>query len=62
MSNKKGRERKILDLIYADRHVEDIMPSERPDFILRHRYGNRFGVEIAELSHAGSVVVRALVD
>ena len=28
------------------------MPSERPDFILRHRCGNRFGVEIAELYHS----------
>lgn len=49
---KKTRERKILDLIYADRHIEEIIPSERPDFILRHRGGGRFGVEIAELYHS----------
>jgi hypothetical protein len=46
---KKVRERKILDLVYADRHVEEIVPSERPDFIVSSRGGRQFGVEIAEL-------------
>jgi len=49
---KKKRERTILDLIYAARQVDDIAPSERPDFILRHRCGFHFGVEIAELYHS----------
>ncbi|MGD1092499.1 MAG: hypothetical protein ABSB35_10985 [Bryobacteraceae bacterium] len=49
---KKQRERAILDLIYASRQVDDVAPSERPDFVLRHRCGFHFGVEIAELYHS----------
>jgi hypothetical protein len=52
MDAKKLRERKILDLVYADRRIEEIIPSERPDFLLRCRGGQQFGVEIAELYHS----------
>lgn len=51
---KKARERKILDLIYADRPTEEIVPSERPDFIIHRHGGGPFGVEIAELYHSQS--------
>jgi hypothetical protein len=49
---KKVRERKILDLIYPHRPIEEIMPSEAPDFVIRRRGGVQFGVEIAELYHS----------
>jgi hypothetical protein len=45
---KKVRERRILDLIYADRSVVSIIPSERPDFIIGHPNRTTFGVEITE--------------
>jgi len=49
---KKARERKILELVYANRSVADIVPSERPDFIIHRHDGTMFGVEIAELYHS----------
>jgi hypothetical protein len=49
LNAKKLRERKILDLVYEGRRVEEIVPSERPDFLVRTRESCQFGVEIAEL-------------
>ena len=35
LAAKKIRERKILDLVYEGRNIAEIIPSERPDFLLR---------------------------
>lgn len=37
-----------MDLIYESRPIEEIIPSERPHFILT-AWGRQFGVEVAEL-------------
>src|SRR5262249_5445599 len=45
---KKTAERQGFDLGYGDRTNLDVSPSERPDFIVEHRNGDRFGVEVTE--------------
>jgi len=46
---KKKRERRILDCVYARLSPVEVIPSERPDFLVRLRDGlPLFGVEVTE--------------
>lgn len=49
MHVKKQREREILDLVYTGRTIQEIIASERPDFLIRGATGAQFGVEVAEI-------------
>jgi hypothetical protein len=50
---KKAREREIFDLVYGSRSLEEVIESERPDFLVRQSlHSALFGVEIAEFYHS----------
>ncbi len=49
-AEKKNRERKIFDLVYATRATGTVTDSETPDFLVSPPLGRRnFGVEVTEL-------------
>jgi hypothetical protein len=49
VQTKKARERDVFDSVYAIRAPALVVPSERPDFIVRQtQQSSEFGVEVAE--------------
>ena len=48
-NSKKQQERRIFDLVYADRSFDEVKESENPDFLVRY-FPNTpyFGVEVTE--------------
>ncbi len=48
-NSKKQQERRIFDLVYADRSFDKVKDSENPDFIVRYfPNSSYFGVEVTE--------------
>jgi len=46
---KKNVEKEIFDQVYFDCFKDDVVESERPDFLIRGKEGNSLGVEITEV-------------
>ena len=44
----KEVERRVFAFVYGGRSKISVTPSERPDFIVQHEDGHRFGVEVTE--------------
>lgn len=45
----KAHERRILESVYDPARLVEILPSERPDFLLRNHGEELFGAEVTEL-------------
>ena len=47
--DKKTREKRLINLVYADADYASVLPAEAPDFTIKQRHADtEFGVEVTE--------------